>query len=100
MLQFLQYKTFGRHRVPNGWLIVTAGNPLGYNSSARDFDIATWDRLKRIDVDPDYTAWKEYACATGVHPAVTAYLDHKQEDFYSVQNSVEGKRFVTARVWN
>ena len=27
MLQFLQYKTFGRHRVPEGWIIVTAGNP-------------------------------------------------------------------------
>ena len=27
MLQFLQYKTFGRHRVPDGWVVVTAGNP-------------------------------------------------------------------------
>lgn len=27
MLQFLQYKVFGRHRVPDGWVIVTAGNP-------------------------------------------------------------------------
>ena len=28
MLQFLQFKTFGRHRVPDGWVIVTAGNPV------------------------------------------------------------------------
>ena len=27
MLQFLQYKTFGRHKVPHGWIVVTAGNP-------------------------------------------------------------------------
>ena len=27
MLQFLQYKIFGRHRVPDGWIVVTAGNP-------------------------------------------------------------------------
>ena len=27
MLQFLQYKVFGRHKVPEGWVIVTAGNP-------------------------------------------------------------------------
>ena len=27
MLQFLQYKIFGRHRVPEGWIVVTAGNP-------------------------------------------------------------------------
>lgn len=52
MLQFLQYKIFGRHRVPDGWIVVTAGNPPEYNRTAHDFDIATWDRLKRIDVSP------------------------------------------------
>ena len=29
MLQFLQYKTFGSHRLPEGWVIVAAGNPPG-----------------------------------------------------------------------
>ena len=58
MLQFLQYKIFGRHRVPEGWIVVTAGNPPEYNNSVREFDIVTWDRLKRIDVEPDYNVWK------------------------------------------
>ena len=35
MLQFLQYKVFGRHQVPEGWVIVTAGNPPEYNKSVR-----------------------------------------------------------------
>ena len=61
MLQFLQYKIFGRHRVPDGWIVVTAGNPPEYNNSVREFDIVTWDRLKRVDVEPDYDVWKEYA---------------------------------------
>lgn len=34
MLQFLQYKVFGRHRVPDGWIVVTAGNPPEYNRTA------------------------------------------------------------------
>ena len=33
MLQFLQYKVFGRHRVPDGWIVVTAGNPPEYNTT-------------------------------------------------------------------
>ena len=41
MLQFLQYKTFGNHKVPEGFIIVTAGNPPEYNKSVRDFDIMT-----------------------------------------------------------
>ena len=99
MLQFLQYKTFGRHRVPEGWIVVTAGNPTEYNRSAREFDIVTWDRLKRIDIEPDYAAWREYALRTGVHASVLTYLDTKKENFYRVELTVEGRRFVTARSW-
>lgn len=100
MLQFLQYKTFGRHRVPGGWIVVTAGNPPEYNNSVREFDIVTWDRLKRIDVEADYEVWKEYAYAKGTHPAVTTYLDVKKSDFYKIETTVDGKSFVTARGWS
>ena len=100
MLQFLQYKVFGQHRIPNGWIIVTAGNPPEYNKSVRDFDIVTWDRLKRIDVEPDYEVWKKYAGTRGVHPAVTTYLSARKKDFYMVESSVDGKHFVTARGWD
>ncbi len=100
MLQFLQYKTFGKHAVPGGWIVVTAGNPPEYNRNVREFDVVTWDRLKRIDVEPDYTVWREYAAAKGVHPAVLSYLDIRGEDFYRVENTPEGKRFVTARGWD
>lgn len=100
MLQFLQYKTFGRHRVPGGWIVVTAGNPPEYNNSVREFDIVTWDRLKRIDVEADYEVWKEYAYIKGTHPAVTTYLDVKKDDFYKIETTVDGKSFVTARGWS
>lgn len=100
MLQFLQYKIFGRHRVPDGWIVVTAGNPPEYNNSVREFDIVTWDRLKRIDVEPDYDVWKEYAYHKGVHAAIITYLDIKKTDFYKVESTVDGKSFVTARGWS
>ena len=100
MLQFLQFKEFGRHRVPDGWIVVTAGNPPEYNQSVREFDIVTWDRIKRIDVEPDFATWKEYAYATGVHACVLTYLELKPGDFYKVETGVEGKRFVTPRGWD
>ena len=99
MLQFLQYKIFGRHRVPDGWIDVTAGNPPEYNNSVREFDTVTWDRMKRIDIEPDYKIWKEYALDRGVHPSISTYLDIKSNDFYRVETTVEGKSIVTARAW-
>ena len=99
MLQFLQYKTFGMHKLPEGWIIVTAGNPPEYNRAAREFDPAMLDRMKRIDVEPDLQVWQEYAAAHGVHPAVTTYLDSKPGSFYNVRAGVKGTRLVTARGW-
>lgn len=99
MLQFLQYKTFGNHHLPEGFLIVTAGNPPQYNSLVRDFDIVTYDRLKRIYIEEDYGVWKEYAYRVGIHGAILAYLEIKKDHFYSIVSDVDGKRFVTARGW-
>lgn len=100
MLQFLQYKILGRHRVPDGWIVVTAGNSPEYNNSVREFDIVTWDRLKRIDVEPDYDVWKEYAYKKGIHAAILTYLDIKKSDFYKIETTVDGKSFITARGWS
>lgn len=99
MLQFLQYKVFGRHRVPEGWIVVTAGNPPEYNDSVREFDVVTLDRLKKIEVEPNLDVWKEYAYQTGIHPSVMTFLDIKKSYFYSVETTIDGKSFVTPRGW-
>ena len=99
MLQFLQYKTFGQHRLPEGWVIVCAGNPPEYNRSAREFDPVTMDRLKRIDVEPDVEVWLAYATERNLHPAVVTYLQTKPGAFYKVQAGVKGTLMVTARGW-
>ena len=99
MLQFLQYKTFGTPQVPDGFVIVTAGNPPEYNRSVRDFDIVTLDRVKRLDITADVEAWKRYAYQMGVHGAILAYLDIKKENFYIVKADLAGAQFVTARGW-
>ena len=86
--------------MPDGWVVVTAGNPPEYNNSVREFDIVTWDRLKRVDVEPDFDVWKEYAYKTGVHAAVLTYLEIRKADFYQIESTIDGKRFVTARGWD
>lgn len=99
MLQFLQGKTFGNQKVPEGWVIVAAGNPPEYNKSVRDFDVVTLDRLKRIDVSANFEVWKEYAYKQEIHPAVISYLELRKQNFYRVETTADGKLFATARGW-
>ena len=99
MLQFLQCKMFGNQKVPEGWIIVAAGNPPEYNKSVRDFDIVTLDRIKKIDVEENYEVWKEYAYQAEIHPAILAYLEIRKDHFYRIETTVDGKVFATARGW-
>lgn len=99
MLQFLQCKTFGNQQVPEGWIIVAAGNPPEYNKSVREFDIVTLDRVKKIEIEADYQVWKEFAYEQKIHGAIISYLDIKPDNFYQIETTVDGKRFVTARGW-
>ena len=99
MLQFLQCKTFGNQKVPEGWVIVAAGNPPEYNKSVRDFDVVTLDRVKRLDVEADFGVWKEYAYKQKLHGAVISYLELRKNNFYRMETTVDGQLFATARGW-
>ena len=97
MLQFLQYKTFGSHALPEGWVIVAAGNPPAYNRSVREFDTVTLDRVRYMKVEPDFPIWKHYAVERGLHPAVLSFLELRPERFYVMEPGEKG--FVTGRTW-
>ena len=99
MLQFLQCKTFGNFKVPDGWVIVVAGNPKEYNSSVREFDIATLDRMKKMEVEPDFNVWFEYAWKSRVHSSILSYLYNNQDNFFRITITPNEKHFVTARAW-
>ena len=99
MLQFLQCKTFGNQAIPEGWIIVAAGNPPEYNKSVRDFDMVTLDRVRCMNIEADLGVWKEYAREKRLNSAILSYLELRPKNFYRVEADVDGLQFVTARGW-
>ncbi len=99
MLDLLQNKKFGPHEIPDGWILVAAGNPPEFNSSARELDVATLDRVRVIDVEPDTDVWLKYAVGAGMHGAVVYYLQIKPQNLLRMERTPEGVSFVTPRGW-
>ncbi len=99
MLQLLQNKEFGSHKIPTGYIIITAGNPPQYNKSAKTYDIATLDRLKVMEVTAQFATWKEYAIESGVHDSIVAFLTNSPEYLNSFKKEVDRNSFVTPRGW-
>ncbi|MDD6038533.1 MAG: AAA family ATPase [bacterium] len=99
MLQFLQCKTFGNIEVPDGWIIVAAGNPPEYNQSVRMFDMVTLDRVRLMNVEAQLQPWLWYAKEHEIHSVIQSYLQLRPKNFYRVEMDVDGLQFVTARGW-
>lgn len=97
MLQFLQNKCFGTHKIPAGWIIVAAGNPAKYNRSAESLDSVTRDRVRFIHADADIDTWLEYAEEKNLHHIVISFVRNNRESFYLFAQSV--KAVVTPRAW-
>lgn len=101
MLAFLQTKNIGNHVLPEGWIMILCSNPPQYNKSARVFDAAIMDRVRKMEIVADGNVFIEYAKEKEFHPVIIEYLRQYKED---VQNCQPGKGMeeaviVTTRGW-
>lgn len=97
MLQLFQNKTLGQSRIPDGWILIMAGNPPEYNKSVKEFDAVTRDRLRVINVIPDSKAWLDYAAKRSLNPIVTAYITTNEQALYTFDENTAS--VVTPRGW-
>ena len=104
MLEFLQTGNIGTHKLPEGWILVLCGNPTEYNRSAREFDAAVIDRVRRIEVYAETEDFRDYADAKKLHPVIREFLEICPDCLYDVSGydrSTERRdvEVVTPRGW-
>ncbi len=99
MLELLQNKKFGPHKIPDGWILCSAGNPREYNKSVNELDMVTLDRVKKIVVEPDYEAFSLYAANNAIHEAISSFLALNRDYLFKAEKTLDGFEFVTPRGW-
>ena len=99
MLSFLQTKNIGSYTLPEGWVIVLCGNPPVYNKTARTFDAAIIDRLRKIEVEFQPEVFLEYGKKNGVHEAILEYLGSHLQNVYVYKQEKKQLELVTCRGW-
>lgn len=99
MLAFLQTKNIGIHTLPEGWIIVLCGNPPEYNQSAKKFDYAVLDRIRKIPITFDGTVFINYGRKIGLEKCIMDYLEVQPEHVYRCRDSNGEKELVTCRGW-
>jgi len=77
--QLVNEGRIGEHKLPEGWTVVCAGNPMAARAGTNAMPSHLKDRLTHFDIEPDTEAFLDYAFKKGFTPEVTGFLLHRPE---------------------
>jgi MoxR-like ATPase len=103
LMQFVQMGRIGEYLLPEGWVIVAAGNrPEDVTGAGQvaEFDFAMADRFNIINFVPDPKKWAEWAKGTGkFEPEIVGFVERNPELFHYLDNEKNALKFPTPRSW-
>src|SRR5215471_17052962 len=79
LFQLVLERRMGDYKLPDGWVIVAAGNRVSDRASAQKMPTALRNRFAHIYVTPDVGAWVKWAVANDVAPEMIAFVRLRRE---------------------
>ena len=86
----------GHYKLPEGWLVVAAGNASFHGAVSHDMGTALADRMFHFNVQAVIDAFLAHAAAMGFAPAVMAYLKVRPDKLDDTQSQLANDHLVGA----
>jgi hypothetical protein len=86
----------GNYRLPDGWMVVAAGNASFHGAVCHDMGTALADRMFHFNVQTAIDAFVAYALQRGLAPEVMAYLKVRPDKLDDTQAQLAGDHLVGA----
>lgn len=92
----------GDYTLPDGWLIVAAGNGPEDGGAYNGLTSALLGRCECFRVEPNFESWRNWAIGHGVHFSVIAYLTMNNDSLWKwdpLASVSKAAKFPQPRVW-
>ena len=89
----------GPYKLPEGWVIVGAGNTLKDRSLARPMPKALSNRFTHIEFEVNLDNWIEWALRSSINPNVIGFLKYRPELLMAFKPEASEEAFPTPRTW-
>lgn len=99
LLSVLNERRIGQWHLPDGAVVVAAGNPEEEGSLSPFFSRPLADRLLHFHVCPTVDEFLDYALQNGLHPAVAAYLRVNPSSLYGKEEENSPYAAPSPRSW-
>ena len=77
--QLVNERRIGEHKLPEGWTVICAGNPMAAKAGTNGMPSHLKDRLLHLEIETDHEGFRDYALAKGFRPEVTTYIHERPE---------------------
>ena len=92
-------KRVGEYRLPDGSIVIGAGNRSQDNAIVKMMSSALINRMFHVQLRPDAGQWLKWAYENGLHPLVTGYISQRPGHLFSEPPKTE-EPFSTPRSWH
>lgn len=87
------------YKVPNGYIIVAAGNNTTDKAVATAMSSALANRFMHVEIEVDAIKWLNWAYANDVHPTVTSFINFRPEKLHSMTKENLERGWPSPRSW-
>ena len=98
--QLILDRRIGDYVLPQGWVIVSAGNRMEDKCNVFDMSSALCNRFIHVELDiPSVEDWSDWAIKNKVDGKIIAFLNFKSDSLYKIGDKNKDKAFPTPRSW-
>lgn len=97
--QLVLDRRLGEYELPEGWMVIAAGNREGDRAVAHRMPSALANRFVHIDFTVELEQWLQWAEASGISEEVIAFLRFRPSLLHDFDPERSGRAFPSPRSW-
>ena len=88
------------YSLPDGWLVVAAGNRTEDRAVSTTMSSALANRFMHVELNPSSEDWIEWGAANDIHPAVLGFIKTRPENLFKTDNQNLERGWPSPRSWH
>ena len=97
--QLVLDRKLGEYHLPDGWVVVAAGNPASERGVHFSMPRPLRNRFAHLSLEPDFEDWCQWAVRAGLRPEIIAFLRFKPALLHHANATSDVNAWPTPRSW-
>jgi hypothetical protein len=97
--QLVLDRRLGEYKLPEGWVVIAAGNPASERGVHFSMPRPLRNRLVHLELEPDFEDWCQWAIKAGIRPEIIAFLRFKPALLHNADPKSDVNAWPTPRSW-